>query len=160
MQLLRLPSVEKMHSSVAVAVPAYYALPAVETVLREFANEPGRASLALNVRQLHLPFQATIAVAVAAHVAAGEAQNEWRLHIEAVLNPAIYPTFDGVLALLPAAEAGSQLQLDGEYTVPFGRIGRALDDTLLRGAAKKSLERFLREIAYRVAALARWAAPS
>jgi hypothetical protein len=51
---------------------------------------------------------------------------------------------------------GSQLQLDGDYTAPFGAVGRAIDATLLRGAARASLERFVREVAYRVAALSLW----
>lgn len=142
-----------------MTVPAHFALPAVETILNEFAQESGRASLALNVRQLRLPFQATIYVAVDARVLPGDAPNEWRIHICAARNPALYPTFDGVLTLVDAAAAGSVLQLEGEYDVPFGAVGRAIDVTLLRGAAISSLERFVREVAYRVAALARWAAP-
>lgn len=149
-----------MRSSIALPVPARYALPAVEAILNEFAREPGRASLALNVRQLHLPFEATIAVAVDARVEPGEASNEWHLQIQAARNPGLYPKFDGVLTLIAANETDSQLQLDGAYTVPMGSVGRVVDATVLRGAAKTSLERFVREVAYRVAALTRWAAPS
>lgn len=135
----------EVSSCAALAVPA------------AFAQEPGRASLALNVQQLRLPFQATISVPVDARVSPGEGRNQWRLHIRAASNPAMYPTFDGVLALLSAAGSGAQLQLDGRYTVPLGPIGRAIDMTALRGAARSSLRRFVRELAYRVAALARWA---
>ncbi|HKU66950.1 MAG TPA: hypothetical protein VJP85_04145 [Candidatus Baltobacteraceae bacterium] len=133
-------------------------MPAVDAILSEFAQEPGRASLALNVRQLHLPFQATISVAISARIASGDAPNEWRLHIEAEHNPAVYPKFDGVLSLTSDG-CSSRLQLDGTYIAPFGAVGRAIDVTLLRGAARSSLDRFVRELAYRVAALSRWAAP-
>lgn len=143
-------------TSAALAVPAHFAFPALETILNEFSKEPGRASLALNVRQLHLPFEATISAPVEAHVAAGNARNEWRLHILATSNSAMYPTFDGVLTLITAGDSGSQLQLEGHYAVPFGAVGRAIDKTVLSGAARSSLQRFVRELAYRVAAIARW----
>jgi hypothetical protein len=142
--------------SAAVAVPAHFALPALETILREFSQEPGRASFALNMRQLHLPFEATFSVPIEAHVFAGNARNEWRLHIHAAHNSRMYPTFQGLLTLIAAADSGSQVQLEGHYVAPFGAVGRVIDETVLRGAARSSLERFVREIAYRVAAIARW----
>lgn len=144
-----------MRVCAAVNAPAAFARQAVETILSEFAQEPGRASLALNVRQLHLPFQATITVPIEARVSPGQAATEWQLHIEAARNPELYPKFDGVLSLCDQG-FGSQLQLDGDYTAPFGAVGRAIDATLLRGAARASLERFVREVAYRVAALSLW----
>jgi hypothetical protein len=49
------------------------------------------------------------------------------------------------------------LQLEGHYNVPMGALGRAIDATLLRGAAKESLDRFVRELGYRIIALTRWA---
>lgn len=142
----------------AVTVPAHFALPALETILKAFEQEAERASLALNMRQMHLPFEATICVGIHAHVLRGEASNEWRLNIRAERNPGMYPTFQGVLTLVEAGERGSELRLHGRYTAPLGAGGYAIDTTLLRDAAKSSLERFVREIAYRIAALARWAA--
>ena len=126
--------------------------------MKEFSREPGRSSLALNMRQLHLPFEATITVPVRADVVAGSARNEWRLHIQASHNPSMYPAFDGLLTLI-AAVSGSQLHLEGRYTAPFGAVGKAIDETFLKDAARSSLERFVREVAYRVAALAHWVIP-
>lgn len=146
-------------ASAAIAVPADFAFPAVETILNEFARAPGRAALALNVRQLHLPFQATISVAVHARVLPGEAHNEWRLQIRAAQHAPMYPTFEGLLKLLPAGRTGAQLLIDGRYTPPFGPLGRSIDATIMRGAAQSSLQRFVREVAFRVVALAHWAAP-
>lgn len=137
-------------------MPANFALPALETILKEFAQEPGRASLALNVRQLRLPFEATICVAVRAQVLPGHARNEWQLHIRAAQNHTMYPEFDGLLRLTTSGNSGSQLQLAGKYTVPFRALGRAINVTVLRGAARSSLERFVRELAYRVVAIVRW----
>jgi len=139
----------------AVAVPATFALPAIETILKEF--ERGGACLALNMRELHIPFEAMISVPIEAQVGCGESRNEWRLRIRAAANVGLYPKFDGVLRLMPAGEGGSQLELEGTYVAPFGRLGRAIDVSLLQGAAQSSLHRFLCSIASRIAALCRWA---
>lgn len=143
-------------ASAALAVPAQFALPALETILHEFSQGPGRASLALNMRQLHLPFEATISVPIQALLFPCDAQNEWRLRIHAARRPALYPTFEGLLTLRAAADSWSELHLEGRYVVPLGAMGRVIDLTLLSGAARSSLERFMREIAYRVVAIARW----
>jgi hypothetical protein len=147
----------RVSSSAACAIDTTFALAAVERILHEFASGSEQNSLALNIRQLHLPFEATIRVPITALVSVGEARNQWRLHIRAAVTPALYPTFDGVLSLLPAPGQGCQLRLDGGYTPPLGVVGRAIDATVLAGAARSSLERFLREVAHRVAALAQWA---
>ncbi len=100
----------EVSTSAALCVPAHFALPALETILKEFAQAPGRASLALNVRQLHLPFEATICVAVHAQVVPGEARNQWQVHIRAAQNEAMYPEFHGLLTLMTAGDSGSQLK--------------------------------------------------
>jgi hypothetical protein len=145
----------KVTAQTAIAAPAAFALPAVETILREFGN-PANASLALNASELGIPFQGIVSVPVRARVTAGNARNEWTLRITAAAHESLYPAFEGSLSLLYAAY-GSELRLDGAYEVPLEQLGHALDRTVFRGAAKSSLERFLREIAHRVAALLRWA---
>jgi hypothetical protein len=148
------PQSTKIETRTAIAAPAAFALPAVERILREFAD-PGNASLALNISELHLPFQAVISVPVQARVAAGAARNEWRLEIRAADRAQLYPVFEGTLRLQRAGH-GSELHLEGAYAVPLGTLGRAIDATVLRGAAGSSLQRFVREIAHRVAAISQW----
>lgn len=146
-----------IHEATAIPVGAAAALPAVETLLDEFSQDPERASLALDMKTLHLPFQALISVPVQATVARAQKRGEWRLHIAAASKPQLYPAFDGTLTLLPAGLAGSQLKLDGSYVPPLGVVGRAVDFTFLHGAARSSLRRFLRDFSARIAALTRWA---
>jgi len=146
----------RVNTSAAVALDTTFALAAVETILNGVCSDTSQA-LALNIRQLSVPLEALISVPVDVRVRSGEARNEWRLRIRAVSKPHLYPRFAGVLTLIPAADQGCQLQLSGEYAPPLGAIGRVIDATVLRGAAQSSLERFVREIAYRIAALARWA---
>ena len=141
----------------ALCAPVEVALPAVETILKEMARQPGNASLALNIRELRVPLEAMISVPIEARVHCGEGRNQWLLRVRAARRAHMYPVFEGTLTLLSAAESGSQLQLDGTYVPPFGSAGRAIDATVLRGAAQSSLHSFLRNVASRVAMLARWA---
>jgi len=146
-----------VRTATAIRVPATFALAAVETILKEFSQHEGSACLALDLQQMQAPFAAMISVPIQAHVTDGPSRHEWNLKIRAASRIDIYPKFEGILRLLPAAENGSELQLDGQYVVPFGAIGRTIDLTFLRGAAQSSLERFVRDIATRVAALSHWA---
>jgi hypothetical protein len=145
-----------VHAATAMRVSPNFALAAVDTILKELSCHAGQTSLALDVRQLHAPFEATISVPVEAHVDDGPTRQEWRLRIQAATNLNIYPRFEGVLSLKPASVSGSELQLDGRYIVPFGALGRTIDSTLLHGAAQSTLQRFVRDIATRVAALSHW----
>jgi hypothetical protein len=147
----------QVNAATAMVVPTTFAHPAIETILDEFSHYSGSASLALNITELHVPFQALLSVPVTAHVHAGQCRNEWTLQIEAAAKAHLYPRFEGVLTLVPAASCGSQLQLNGAYVPPFGALGRAIDTTFLHGAVQSSLNRFLRDVAHRVAALAHWA---
>ncbi len=147
----------RISAATALAIPAALALPAIETILKEFAHRPGETSLALNIQQVHVPLEAMISVPIEVRVAAGHGRCEWLLSIRAASKPQFYPTFEGELSLLDAQKSGSQLQIDGSYAVPFGALGRVIDLTILRGVAESSLRRFIRDIANRVAALSRWA---
>jgi hypothetical protein len=148
----------RIKSATAVAVPVAHALPALATVLREFKQRPGAASLALDMRQLHVPLEALITVPVRLDVTDGAFRNEWQIHVCAESKPQLYPVLEGLLKLVDAIDRGSQLELDGVYVVPFGALGHAVDITLFRGAAESSLHRFIRDLANRVASLSHWAA--
>ena len=151
---MKRPHMTTIEVRTAISAPAAFALPAVERILREFAD-PGSASLALNIRELHLPFQAAISVPVRASVTRGMGRDEWRLQIRAERHPQFYPVFDGTLRLCCAGQA-SELHLSGAYAVPLGALGRAIDSTVFNGAAEASLKRFVREVAHRVAAISQW----
>jgi hypothetical protein len=148
----------RIESMQAIAVPIAFALPAMETILKEFAQRPGAANLALNIQDMHVPLETLMAVPVRVGVKAGLSRNEWQLSICAAVKPELYPIFDGQLRLLDAATSGAQIQLEGTYVVPLGAVGHAIDVTLLHGLAESSLHRFVHDLAIRVAALSRWAA--
>jgi hypothetical protein len=147
----------RVTASAAIASDTTFALAAVETILKDISSKTPQAALALNIPQLRVPLEAMISVPIDLHVDWGNARNEWHLEICASSQPHLYPTFVGVLALIPAAECGCQLHLSGEYAPPFGAFGRAIDATVLRGVARSSLQHFVQDIAHRVAAIAQWA---
>jgi hypothetical protein len=61
------------------------------------------------------------------------------LTITARTKPALYPRFQGGLDLAEASTAATKLTLSGDYDVPFGLLGRALDATAARGVAPSGL---------------------
>ncbi|MHB8147992.1 MAG: hypothetical protein ACYDGM_12130, partial [Vulcanimicrobiaceae bacterium] len=58
----------------------------------------------------------------------------------------LFPKFVGTLTVMPA-ETETELWLQGRYDLPLGPLGAAVDATVLRGAAKNSLCRFLQWLA-------------
>ena len=57
-----------------------------------------------------------------------------------------FHTFEGTLSITPVA-THSELWLQGTYDPPFGFFGALLDRTVLRHAARRSLQAFLQRIA-------------
>src|SRR5690242_6226017 len=127
-----------VNSTTAIKLPAAFALPAVEAILKEFAKLPGGAALALNLEELRAPFEAMISVPVHMRFEPGEGRNQWRVQICAATAPRLYPAFDGYLTLVDAPSSGSELRLEGQYTPPVGKVGRVIDAALLRGIAQSA----------------------
>ena len=61
------------------------------------------------------------------------------LKIAATDGAELFPTFDGTISVSPVGTAACELWLQGRYDVPLGAIGAAIDATLFKGAAKRSL---------------------
>ncbi len=57
-----------------------------------------------------------------------------------------FPTFAGSLAIRETAADCAQVTLSGEYHVPLGLLGAAIDAVALNGVARSSLERLLDRI--------------
>lgn len=147
------------HVSVATAlpVPMISGLAALQSLIKGVERQSGSLSLSIALSDLGAPLGAAISVPVRAHVTAANTPHEWQIAIEAAEHPQFYPRFTGVLTLLPTTAAGCAIQLNGSYTPPFGRTGRAIDMTLLRGAAEKTLRHFVRELGSMVTERVRWA---
>lgn len=148
----------KVDAGTAIRVPATFALPAVDAALKEISHAAGSVSLTLNVKDFRLPLEATVGVPIETHVRGERSRHEWQIEIRSASKAYMYPSFTGVMSVVQAGANGCELRLEGEYIVPFGGIGRAIDRVLFRGAARSSLQHFVHDIAASVMAeRMRWA---
>jgi hypothetical protein len=68
---------------------------------------------------------------------------EW----SAVENPGLFPTMTATLSMFPLSSTETQLELEGSYTVPLGKLGATFDATLGHRLAEASVNRFIQEVA-------------
>ncbi len=119
-------------------------------VMRAFGKStaaPDRLTLDVQLADLHVCVAGEIRVPTDVSVAERPVRREFGLSIRATSNQGIFPRFEGTLSLNPVGQHASELWLQGRYEPPFGLIGVALDRTVLRHAAQRSLTSFLQRIA-------------
>lgn len=123
---------------------------ALEAILAEIAKREGPwrdFALYLNLRDVRLPDIGYIAIPVRVvcqpEVVEASAQRQLRLHIEATRESQAFPVFSGVCAASAIGPSRANVWLDGDYDVPLGILGAAINASLVAGAAKKTLENFL-----------------
>ncbi len=105
-----------------------------------------RLALSVTLRDLRIGTTGEVQIPVRTRVQRdGES---WRcaLDIQAADRERFFPKFRGRLTVVPVGEH-SELWLEGVYEVPLGSVGALLDATVLRGAAKNSLWKFLQWLA-------------
>jgi hypothetical protein len=101
----------------------------------EEASEHGTVVLAA-----WIPGGGRVAVPVRLHVRyLAPKTPRFGLTITARTRPALYPRFRGDLDLAEASTAATKVTLSGEYEVPLGILGRAIDATAARGIAPRAL---------------------
>ena len=98
-----------------------------------------------------LPGGGQIAVPVRLRVTyASPRASRFTLSIRALTSSELYPRFRGVLELTAAGTAATIVALSGEYAVPFGLLGNALDATAARHIAPHGLagliDRLVRDV--------------
>jgi hypothetical protein len=109
-------------------------------------GSPERHTLAVYLNDIHVAVRGEVRVPVAMEVAQRPARFESAISIRAASNEGYFPTFEGTLSVTPVA-THSELWLQGTYQPPLGFIGALLDRTVLRNAARRSLQAFLQRIA-------------
>lgn len=70
-------------------------------------------------------------------------QIEWK----ASKMPRLFPVMKADLAIYPLTSTETQLDLDGEYEVPLGVVGNAIDAVVGRRIAEASVHRFITDVA-------------
>ena len=135
----------ELHVEVPLAFGA--ARESLQRVVSELGQgAPGRNSLAVYLRDLHIAVRGEIRVPVAMEITDHPARFECAISIRAASNEGYFPRFEGTLSITPVATQ-SEVWLQGAYVPPWGFVGDVLDRTVLRNAARRSLQAFLQRIA-------------
>lgn len=132
----------ELHESIAMAPAA--ARESLGRVLHALASANAGPTLDVSLRELHTPSTGSVKVPVAIGVHDHAAKLQYALDLRAK-SKGFFPTFEGMLSLNPLGKS-CELWLQGIYQPPLGIIGMVLDRTLLRGVAKRSLQRMLGRI--------------
>jgi hypothetical protein len=130
----------------ALDVPAVLARDELARIMRAIAEHlpPYEdATLHVGLQDLRLPFLGDISVPIEADVDSQPLRYACKLKIAAGSGATLFPAFSGAINVSPVGSAASELWLQGQYDVPLGALGAAVDATLLRGVAERSLGKFL-----------------
>lgn len=122
------------------------ALLRVMHALGEGTAAPDRLAVSVYLRDLHAAVRGEIRIPVTVDVVDRPVRWEYAINIRAAADEGFFPRFEGTLSITPVGSQ-SELWLQGTYEPPFGPIGAVLDRTVLRHAAKRSLQSFLQRIA-------------
>lgn len=134
----------ELHVQLPLAFAA--ARESLQRVVHEISQASEGRTLAVYLRDLHVAVQGEISVPVAMEVAEHPSRFESAISIRAVSNQRYFPTFEGTLSVTPVGTQ-SELWMQGTYRPPFGFVGAVLDRTVLRNAARRSLQAFLQHVA-------------
>lgn len=144
-----MPTIELQHP---VNLPANLVGPALRGVLEKIERaDPADPPFALSVglEDLHLPDAATVSVPIDLHVGVAHGKHSTSVDFDfsARSHRKLFPAFKGTLRTDPLGPSNSALWFSGSYAPPLGALGRALDATIMRGVAQRTLAAFLARIA-------------
>lgn len=135
-------------------VPAFRAL---QEILGSISAQTGNwrgFALHLSLGDLHLADFGYVAVPIDLNV--GKVQVDAHaidLTFRASRHPDSFPTFNGALGVDTEGPSDAILWLGGGYDVPLSLFGKFLDASLAAGAAQRTLENFIEDIAAACTAL-------
>jgi len=136
-----------------MAVPGPLALESMLAILHALSLHEApyeRAALSLGFDRIGVPGAGELSVPVMLATDAQPQRYECELTITATATTELFPTFAGSVSVSPMRDSGSELWLQGTYSVPFGAAGQLVDATILRGAADASLQRFVTWLAHEI----------
>ncbi|HEY8320632.1 MAG TPA: hypothetical protein VIG46_02405 [Candidatus Baltobacteraceae bacterium] len=143
----------RIERSRPMAVPGPLALEAMLAILRALSRHEApyeRAALSLGFDRIGVPGAGELSVPVTLAAEAQPQRYECELAIAATATTKLFPTFAGSISVSPMRDSGSELWLQGAYSVPFGAAGQFVDATFLHHAADASLERFITWLAHEI----------
>jgi hypothetical protein len=101
------------------------------------------AVLRVGLHDLRMPLPGDVSIPIEAEVQSRPLQYECGIKIAAGGSAEFFPKFSGTITISALGSGVSEMWLQGDYVVPLGALGEAIDATLLNGTAKRSLAAFL-----------------
>lgn len=149
-----MPAVDMQHPLSVPAVPAKSALSTIVHEIQERRGDWDEFALYLNLGTLGLPDVGYIAIPVVLSDVSEETDPQHKISFKmcARRSPEVFPTFDGALGIDSTGASSSLLWLGGNYEVPMRGLGGLVNQKLAHGAAGKTLENMLNELADAVTA--------
>jgi hypothetical protein len=130
-------------TTVRMSSPATAVLPRVATVLAGYSQRNDITLVhRLNVADAAIGVPITVEVCTTPR----ETPNAVSIRLRAARHTSLFPTFEGRVQSEPAGPLESALRLIGTYEIPLGLLGEAVDETLLRHAARATLTAFLERL--------------
>ncbi len=138
-------------------VPPVPAFGAVHEILRAIEAQDGNwrgFALHISLGDLHLADFGYVAVPIA--LTLGKSHVDSRtvdVRFRALRHPESFPTFNGSMGVDATGPTGAILWLGGGYDVPLHLFGKFLDAAITAGAARRTLENFVADVAAACVAL-------
>lgn len=135
-------------------VPAFRALNEILAAIAAQERNWQGFALHISLGDLRLPDFGYVSVPIALTLGAADAgRHAIELQFRAVNHPGSFPTFTGSMGVDGMGPSGAILWLGGGYDVPLNIFGKLVDSSLASGAAAKTLENFVDDVAAACTAL-------
>jgi hypothetical protein len=144
-----MPNVELQRPLSVPAVPARSAASFIMHAIEEQRDGWEEFSLYLDFGAVGLPDVGYVAIPVTIDnvTESLEPRHEIRFRLKARRSPEAFPVFDGAIGIDATGPSQSETWLAGNYKLPLHTLGGLIDRTFARGAAEKTLDNMLRELA-------------
>jgi len=113
------------------------------------AAEAHCATLHVRVGAIDVGTDVAIQIAVVTHdqTAFGVPATQLTLGWSAVTNPRLFPTMVATFSMFALTATETQLEIEGHYEPPMGKLGEAFDAVVGHRLAEASVTRFIQEVA-------------
>ena len=144
-----MPKIEVQRSLRVPAVPARSAASFIMHAIQERRDGWDEFALYLDFGSMGLPDVGYVAIPVefAAVKELLEPRHEISFTMQARRSPQAFPVFEGAIGIDASGPSNAQLWLAGSYDVPLESLGGLIDQTFAHGAAERTLNNMLNELA-------------
>lgn len=144
-----MPKIELQRSLSVPAVPARSAASFIMHAIAEQRDGWDEFALYLDFGSMGLPDVGYVAIPVGIEAVKEtlEPRHEISFTMRARRSPQAFPVFDGAIGIDASGPSNAQLWLGGRYELPLDSLGGFIDQTFAHGAAERTLNNMLSELA-------------